>query len=38
MNWEKLGSIHMLRLRFQNPNFKSMDGFGKAMSKFKLHC
>ena len=27
-----------VRLRFQNPNFKSMDGLGKVMSKFKLHC
>ena len=25
MNWEKLGSIHIPRPTFQNPNFESMD-------------
>ena len=31
MNLEKLGSIHSPRPAFENPNFESMDEFGKFM-------
>ena len=31
MNLEKLGSIRSPRPAFENPNFESMDEFGKFM-------